>query len=57
MVLAAEDRFKAESLTTTELFQNAIYEAQALQRDYSWTKEVCADPWSDIKKFGRRGSK
>ncbi len=49
MALTAEDRFKAESLTITELFQNAIYEVPAFQRDYSWTKEECADLWSDIK--------
>ena len=49
MALTAEDRFKAESLTVTELFQSATYEVPAFQRDYSWTKEQCEDLWGDIK--------
>ena len=49
MALTAEDRFKAESLTITELFQSATYEVPAFQRDYSWTKEQCEDLWGDIK--------
>lgn len=49
MALTAEDRFKAESLTITELFQTATYEVPAFQRDYSWTKEQCEDLWGDIE--------
>ena len=49
MALTAEDRFKAESLTITELFQTASYEVPAFQRDYSWTKDQCEDLWGDIK--------
>jgi len=49
MALTAEDRFKAESLNITELFQTATYEVPAFQRDYSWTKEQCEDLWSDIE--------
>jgi len=49
VALTAEDRFKAESLTITELFQTATYEVPAFQRDYSWTKEQCEDLWGDIE--------
>ena len=49
MALTAEDRFKAESLNITELFQTATYEVPAFQRDYSWTKEQCEDLWGDIE--------
>lgn len=48
MALTAEDRFRAESLSVTELFQSATYEVPAFQRDYSWTKEECEDLWGDI---------
>ena len=48
MALTAEDRFRAESLSVTELFQSATYEVPAFQRDYSWTKEQCEDLWGDI---------
>ena len=48
MALTAQDRFKAESLTVTELFQSATYEIPAFQRDYSWTKEQCEDLWADL---------
>ena len=49
MALTAQDRFKAESLTVTELFQSGTYEIPAFQRDYSWTKEQCEDLWGDLK--------
>ena len=49
MALTAQDRFKAESLTVTELFQSATYEIPAFQRDFSWTKEQCEDLWGDLK--------
>ena len=49
MAITAEDRFRAESLTITELFQSATYEVPAFQRDYAWTKEQCEDLWGDIK--------
>ena len=49
MAITAEDRFRAESLTVTELFQSATYEVPAFQRDYAWTKEQCEDLWGDIK--------
>jgi uncharacterized protein with ParB-like and HNH nuclease domain len=49
VALTAEDRFKAESLNITELFQTATYEVPAFQRDYSWTKEQCEDLWGDIE--------
>ncbi len=49
MALTAQDRFKAESLTITELFQSATYEIPAFQRDFSWTKEQCEDLWEDLK--------
>lgn len=49
MAQTAEARFKADSLTITELFQNATYEVPAFQRDYSWTKEQCEDLWGDIE--------
>jgi len=49
VALTAEDRFKAESLTITELFQSATYEIPAFQRDYAWTKEECEELWGDIK--------
>ena len=49
MALTAQERFKAESLTVTELFQLGTYEIPAFQRDYSWTKEQCEDLWGDLK--------
>jgi uncharacterized protein with ParB-like and HNH nuclease domain len=49
LALTAQDRFKAESLTVTELFQSATYEIPAFQRDFSWTKEQCEDLWGDLK--------
>jgi hypothetical protein len=49
LALTAQDRFKAESLTITELFQSATYEIPAFQRDFSWTKEQCEDLWEDLK--------
>jgi uncharacterized protein with ParB-like and HNH nuclease domain len=49
VAITAEDRFKAESLNITELFQTATYEVPAFQRDYSWTKEQCEDLWGDIE--------
>lgn len=48
-MLSAEDRFKADSLTVTELFQSATYEVPAFQRDYAWTKEQCEALWGDIE--------
>jgi uncharacterized protein with ParB-like and HNH nuclease domain len=49
VALTAQERFKAESLTVTELFQLGTYEIPAFQRDYSWTKEQCEDLWGDLK--------
>jgi uncharacterized protein with ParB-like and HNH nuclease domain len=49
VALTAQERFKAESLTVTELFQSGTYEIPAFQRDYSWTKEQCEDLWGDLK--------
>jgi len=49
VALTAQDRFKAESLTVTELFHSGTYEIPAFQRDYSWTKEQCEDLWGDLK--------
>lgn len=45
----SDDRFKADSLSIIELFQSTTYEIPAFQRDYSWTKEQCADLWSDLQ--------
>jgi uncharacterized protein with ParB-like and HNH nuclease domain len=49
VALTAQERFKAESLTITELFQSGTYEIPAFQRDYAWTKEQCEDLWGDLK--------
>lgn len=49
MALTAEARFRADSLTITELFQTGSYEVPAFQRDYAWTKEQCEELWSDLK--------
>lgn len=49
MALTAQERFKADSLTVTELFQSGTYEIPAFQRDYAWTKEQCEDLWGDLK--------
>jgi uncharacterized protein with ParB-like and HNH nuclease domain len=45
--LTAQDRFKAESLSILELFQNSTYEIPRFQRDYAWTKEQCEALWMD----------
>jgi uncharacterized protein with ParB-like and HNH nuclease domain len=45
--LTAQDRFKAESLSILELFQNLTYEIPRFQRDYVWTKEQCEALWTD----------
>lgn len=50
MVLSAQDRFKAESLSVIELFQNSVYEIPRFQRDYAWTKEQYKDFWNDWKR-------
>ena len=47
--LTAQDRFKAESLSILELFQNSTYEIPRFQRDYAWTKEQCESLWTDWK--------
>ncbi len=47
MSLTAQDRFKAESLSILELFQNSTYEIPRFQRDYAWTKEQCEALWTD----------
>ena len=47
MSLTAQDRFKAESLSILELFQNSSYEIPRFQRDYAWTKEQCEALWID----------
>ena len=47
MSLTAQDRFKAESLSILELFQNSTYEIPRFQRDYAWTKEQCEALWMD----------
>jgi len=47
--LTAQDRFKAESLSILELFQNSTYEIPRFQRDYAWTKEQCESIWTDWK--------
>lgn len=49
MALTAEARFRADSLTITELFQTGSYEVPAFQRDYAWTKEQCEELWNDLK--------
>ena len=49
MSLTAQDRFKAESLSILELFQNSTYEIPRFQRDYAWTKEQCESLWTDWK--------
>ena len=47
--LTAQDRFKAESLSILELFQNSTYEIPRFQRDYAWTREQCESLWTDWK--------
>ena len=49
MSLTAQDRFKAESLSILELFQNSTYEIPRFQRDYAWTREQCESLWTDWK--------
>ena len=47
MSITAQDRFKAESLSVLELFQNSTYEIPRFQRDYAWNKEQCEALWTD----------
>lgn len=47
MSLSAQERFKAESLSILELFQNSTYEIPRFQRDFAWTKEQCEALWTD----------